>query len=231
MKYAYFHEEHRINADECAKEARDRQNETMTNYNVYNYFKGNTENCDQYSKKEIVDLSLDTQMHIKDGYGVTNMCLIDNDSKLRNDGGWNNPKEKVQLFTRVFQGVPNINKGGLNSVVEDKVTQGELNTIKKACDRISEKQFDVFTPLVPCLANNVQNTKHVIPEWQYGGVGGAPTRSYIHQQKFLEASGYIFADGVWKKKYCAMPASKQLDPTTSAYIGVDVSTKTVKPYR
>lgn len=200
MNKDLFNVEDSINKDTCAISARNKQNNSISEYNVYNYFKGNTPDCEAYDKTSIMNLSLDTQMHIKDGYGIGNMCVVDTDSKLRNDAIWTNSKEKSQLYTRVFQGTPNINKGGLNVPIEDRVKQGEYNTIKKGCDRVSETQLDSFIPLVPCLAKNVQNTKHIIPEW--GVWGGQPTRDFIHQKSFLEANGYVLDDKVWKKKYC-----------------------------
>ncbi len=199
-KSNYYNVNDNILQDGCAVDAKNMQNNSISDYNVYNYFKGNTDECNKFdSKKDITQFMSDTQMHIKDGYGVTNECLVDTDSKLRNDAIWTNSKAKVQLYSRVFQGIPNINHGGLIVPVEDVVKQGEYNDIRKGCDRLSETTFNKFYPLIPCLANNVQNVKHIIPEWRFGG---EPTRDYIQQKEFLEANGYVMENKVWKKRIC-----------------------------
>lgn len=198
-----FNEQNRIHCDTCAINAKNTQNEAINNYNIYNYFKGNTTQCDTFDKSAIINLSADTQMHIKDGYGVANECEIDTDSTLRNKGVWTNTREKTQLYTRVFQGIPNINNGGLIVPVEDRVKQGEFKSLRKGCDGITEREFPVFTPLIPCLSENVQNVKHIIPDYKQN----LPTRDFIHQKSFLEANGYVLDGKVWKKKYCTPDAS------------------------
>ncbi len=194
-----FHAEHRILADQCAIGAKDKQNNTISDYSTYNYFKGNENNCSHYNKDSIIETSIDTQMHIRDGYGVANMCVIDNDSKIRNDSKITHYKDNIQLFTRVFQGIPNINKGGLVIPIEDRVKQGEFNSMRKGCDRVSETQFPVFVPLVPCISQVMQNADTVVPNFElYKG-----TRDLIQQQKFLETNGYYNDNGVWTKKICS----------------------------
>lgn len=196
-----FNEPDGILSDQCAIDARNRQNAGINNYNIFNFYKGTADDCTKYSKKDIIDLSLDTQMHLKDGYGVTDRCVVDEDSKLRNGQVWTNPKEKVQLYARVFQGIPNINTGGLNVPVEDIVKQGQYNYLRKGCDNQSEQQYDSFMPLVPCLAKTVQTDRTVIPPWEGHGIP-IGSRDYIQQSRFLESNGYVLDGKVWRRKIC-----------------------------
>jgi hypothetical protein len=199
MSKNLFHSEHRILADPCAIGARDKQNNSMNNYSIYNYFKGTTDDCSTFDKNAVLDTSLDTQMHIKKGYGPTDKCVIDDDSKMRNDSLLTHSKDPQQIFGRVFTAVPSLNKGGLVVPVEDRVKQGEFKRLAKGCDNLSERQF-AFMPMIPCLAHSMQNADFVIPPFE----NGAPTRSYIHQTKFLENNGYFKTEqGIWKRRVCA----------------------------
>jgi hypothetical protein len=195
-----YHQESRILTDTCAVSARDTQNNIISGYSTYNYFKGNTDNCDVFDKQPIIDAMIDTQMHILDGYGSGNKCVIDEDSEIKN-----NPKkithfrDNQQLFTRIFAGIPNLNHGGLVIPVEDRLLEGDVVSSRKGCDNLGEKTWDTLMPLIPCLARTVQTDKTCVPDFQ----NNVPTRDLIQQQEFLKGSGYQFQDGIWQKKFCA----------------------------
>ena len=50
--------------------------------------------------------------------------------------------------------------------------------------------------MVPCLAKNIQNPVHYIPDPSLLVRGGAPTRDSLQQKKFLQSQGFKFVDGV-----------------------------------
>jgi hypothetical protein len=138
-------------------------------------------------------------MHIKEGYGVANACTVDNDTKLRNDQIITRGKCKNQLSSRLFNASPYLFRGELEPDTESRIRQGEFNNKNKTCDLLSEKSLDVFTPMLPCLKENIQDDKHIIPTWARGG---EHTRDHIKQQGFLERNGYVKKNNVWLKKNC-----------------------------
>jgi hypothetical protein len=172
----------------------------MNNYSTYNYFKGTTDDCSTFDKNAVLDTSLETQLWIKKGHGVSDKCVIDDDSKMRNDSLLTHGRDPNQLFGRVFTAVPSLNKGGLVVPVEDRVKQGQFKKNSKGCDNLSERQFAVFTPLIPCLAHSMQNADFVIPPFE----NNQPSRDFIQQTRFLENNGY-YKDGagIWKRKVCS----------------------------
>jgi hypothetical protein len=165
-----FENHHRLGEDSCYLESQNAQSDKIMSYKLFNPYKTNVENCES----KIYDLQNfvieNPNLHIKEGFGFTNACLVDQDSMLRNKAEMTNFKCKSQLATRVFPGGPHLNKSGFESVLDSRLTQGELNASKrKACELYNEKGFDVFTPLIPCLQNTIQDVNHIVPNWTRGG--------------------------------------------------------------
>ena len=193
-----FKNKTRLHEDECDVESKDIQNNNIYEYmsmNIFQTNKNNEKECSE-SLNKIRDFSVNNHMHIRDGMGVTNACYVDHDSEVRNKFEMTSDKAKQQLYTRIFQGVPNINRGGFEAEVDAKMTQGDLHVKSDYCDIISEKSFDRFEPMKECMLNKNQNIENVIPEWQWGGEG---TRDVLSQRDFLENNGYMFDGNVWKK--------------------------------
>jgi hypothetical protein len=69
-----------------------------------------------------------------------------------------------------------------NTDVESLLIHSEQVKQMKECGTVTEQQFvGVFTPLVPSLADNIQNPKNLIPEVAAAGWmrAGIPSRSYM----------------------------------------------------
>lgn len=194
-----FENRTRLHEDECDVESKDLQNDNIYEYRMLNVFQTNknTEKECVANMNKLRDFSVNNHMNIKDGIGFTNACHVDNDSEVRNKMQMTSDREKQQLITRMFQGGPNINKGGFEAETDSKMTQGDFSVRKDYCDILSEKSFDRFEPMKECMLKNVQNEKHLIPEWQWGGEG---TRDVLSQRDFLENNGYMFDGNVWKKQ-------------------------------
>lgn len=165
-----FDNHHRMGEDDCYKDAQRMQDDKIVAYALFNPYKTNVEKCEgkiDELQKFVVE---NPNLHIKEGYGVTNACLVDNDSSMRNDSKLTQYKCKNQLTTRTFPGGPHLNKSGFESVLDSRLTQGELNPSKqKSCEKYNGKGFDVFTPLIPCLRDSVQNVDNIVPTWTRGG--------------------------------------------------------------
>ena len=194
----YFRKEHRIGADDCWKDAELEQSKNIHDYMLFNIYKTNVPDC-QDELQRLSDFVVENNMHIREGYGNTNSCLIDKDSEVRNNQKITNEKCKSQLDSRVFHAVPDLSHGGFKAELESKLTQGEDTGEKKSCNVLSGKGLDVFTPLIPCIKNTVQDPNNLVPTWTWGG---EHTRDHLQQKKFLEQNGYVFDGKVWKKKFC-----------------------------
>jgi hypothetical protein len=118
----------------------------------------------------------------KEGFGYNNK-EIDTDSKLRT-----NPTQEGRLRcplhvqSRPFATVPYMGRGKLNSDVESGLIYSEFARVERPCGTVTETFFDgQFTPMIPHLAQHIQNPKNLIPEdaakgWVRSGV---PSRQYI----------------------------------------------------
>lgn len=186
----YFDKDHRVGDDSCAIETEIQQNDKISNYMLFNNALGVSE-CDNLSKKtenmnKLREFATENNLRIRDGYGVINPCNIDEDSSMRIDRDLIRDKSRTQMFSRTFQAVPNLSRGNVNIDNESKIQQGNNTWNLLNCD---EKQQDNFIPMIPCLANNIQNPNNIIQNWTRGG---ETTRDTIKQQEFLEKSGYVF---------------------------------------
>jgi hypothetical protein len=118
----------------------------------------------------------------KEGFGYNNK-EIDVDSKLRT-----NPTQEGRLRcplhvqSRPFATVPYMGRGKLNADVESGLIYSEFARVERPCGTVTETFFDgQFTPMIPHLAQHIQNPKNLIPEdaaqgWLRSGV---PSRQYI----------------------------------------------------
>ncbi len=118
----------------------------------------------------------------KEGFGYNNK-EIDVDSKLRT-----NPTQEGRLRcplhvqSRPFATVPYMGRGKLNSDVESGLIYSEFARTERPCGTVTETFFDgQFTPMIPHLAQHIQNPKNLIPEDAANGWlrSGVPSRQYI----------------------------------------------------
>ena len=105
---------------------------------------------------------------------ITTIAIITNDKSVN------------QLFSRPFLTVPYMGNGSGNPCVDSMLKPGEDTFQGKACN--NKRENPNFQPLVKCLKNNVQNTKHLIPEdvkidWVRGGI---PSRQLVRDIEYKE---------------------------------------------
>lgn len=163
-KMKYLNKEGRLYDDNCSLLTKEIQNKNINNYNLDNTYFTKDCDCSIYT-----NLLYDNNLVIKDGYGFSSGCVIDNDSQLRNNSKNTNQRERELLCPRSFQGVPNLNKGGFIPNIDSKLRNSDDTTDIKICDNITEKNFNRFQPPVNCLLNEIQNPDNIIYPWVRGG--------------------------------------------------------------
>ena len=113
-------------------------------------------------------------MSYRDGYGYVGRKgeCVDKDSMLRNGSILTQHGEKMLLPNPGFLTVPYMGHGRNSSCTSNVVLESSSTSVKKSC--LPETSRTPFTPLVNCLADQVQNTDHIIQEdirddWVRGG--------------------------------------------------------------
>jgi hypothetical protein len=188
-----------IKQDECAQLAEDVQNQHQETYMLYNPVHAEmgppNGNC---NNKELIDFQTSCpNLNLHFGYGVSDWCSIDGDSELRYSA-ITHDKCPIQLRTEVFPGPPNMSSGPVHPDELSELLSGDQTREKRACNVLagSSTLDNVIVPLVPCLAENIQNPDHIVPPWTWGGV---PSRELVREAEYLEKCGYEYDGKVWQK--------------------------------
>ena len=170
--------------DPCAILTKDFQNTSIEQYNLDNYYW--TKDCECPINNDFVLDNLN--LRGRDGYGNVNKCAVNTDSDLKYSS-LVHPKGREQLCVRWYQGVPNLDDGGLLPNLESRLKYGSEDTsIIRDCDRVTEKDFDRWTPLLPCYALTVQDPKHIVMP---NNATNANTRSYVQDDRYLQHCGFV----------------------------------------
>ena len=181
IEFKGFHNNTRRSNEGSSIDYKKKQDSKFSNYNLTNYY-SDKERKQYLNSLEHVGLSAQGN---KDGYGD----VIDTESTLM-QSIMTNPKFKQQLVTRPFKGWPYMGAGETHIVNPDlysKLQNGTDTRTKKAADALAGVSIDRFIPLVPCLADNVQNTEHIIPE--YWVRGGESSRAHIQNIDYYKLCG------------------------------------------
>ena len=139
----------------------------------------------------------------RDGHGWTSMggCNIDADSKMRNAKNFTNTRCINQLNVRPHATTPYMGRGQGNICIETKLLPGEDTSQKRQCNNLAGISIDRFIPQLPCIRDNIQKAKHLIPEdnnseWVRGG---QPSRQNIRDKEYLRKCGFKDTGKFWKK--------------------------------
>ncbi len=114
---------------------------------------------------------------------------IDNSSQLRNKEC--NKKNNKELDTRLFPGSPYMGRGSgvlEYTDVNSKLNFGEDTRTSKSNNITSSYSADNFIPLVPHIAENIQDPEHIIPK--YWVRGGMSTRVVTNNIDYLKSCGF-----------------------------------------
>ena len=172
----------KLKDDVCNENGELKQNNNINDYMLSNYASCN---CD-------LDNVLKTSTNnrgvlIKDGYGVSE-CNINGDSKIRQGKVERHYKSDLQLFPRPYLTTPSTITGDFKPNLESKLINAQI--IKRHKQMQNYSYQDIFTPLVPHLAKNVQEPEHIIQahvsdDWVRGGI---PSRDFAKFEDYLERS-------------------------------------------
>ena len=186
-----------IDYDNCAIKSSVEQSKGPGKYTTKNYYDCECEA--PYTR----DLSLNNPgVLYQDGNGWTSNggCNIDNDSKLRNDRNLTNLRSIHQLTHRMHGGVPYMGRGLGHPDTESELIHGIEARVQRPCN-IAGASRPNFIPQVPCIKNNIQNPKYIVPEdsmksWVRGG---QPSRQVVRNSEWLERCGYKYNGRFWTK--------------------------------
>ena len=121
------------------------------------------------------------------GYGWS-ASAIDVDSVLRNHSIQTNSPHcpiRGRVQPRPFATVPYMGRGKGDAQLESKLQMSAFVRQGKECGTISETFYEnQFTPMIPYVAENVQNPVHLIPEVASKGWvrAGVPSRQWVRDQ-------------------------------------------------
>lgn len=163
----------------------------------------NFHDCDCMAPK-VKDLSLQNpEVIFKDGYGWSSIdgCNIDDDSKLRNARNLTNTRCINQLFERPYASIPFMGRGEGNICQENKLLSGEDTYQNRPCNNLAGITIDRFIPQVPCIKENIQNSKNIIFEDNYSDWirGGQPSRQVIRDKDYLKKCGLKYNGKYWER--------------------------------
>ena len=184
QNYKIYDSQTSMCSDECWKDSKTKSNEEISNYYTYNT---NFAPCNE-QKVKLPDFYLDHENlrpnrnwgHVEnsdqlkcDNVDVYNN-LVNNKELMTHD------KCKLQIFERLFTACPSIrgSEGDISKEL-DVISGSDTNTLR--CKKtIMEQPLYKFDPLLDCV-KEVQNPKHIVPEWVNGG---EDTRSYINRLNY-----------------------------------------------
>lgn len=115
---------------------------------------------------------------------------INNSTLLRN-GELQNLEPKKELDTRIFPGSPFMGSGQSvlkNTDLSSRLKFGEDTRTSKSSNALSSYSADNFIPLVPSIAENIQNVDHIIPT--YWIRGGMSSRSVVRNIDYMKSCGF-----------------------------------------
>lgn len=175
-----------LGSDPCYQKTADEQSVGVGGYNLNNHYNCG---CGAQSTEEVA--MEQPSVIFRDGYGAGGMdgCKIDTDSLMKNGTIMTNPGCRQQLFSRPYLTVPYMGRGSGDSCVESPLQTGEDTFQRRECNTLSEVTLhNQFTPLLPCLKDNIQDARHLIQEdskkdWVRGGL---PSRQIVKNKDYQQ---------------------------------------------
>jgi hypothetical protein len=159
-----FNWENVLSQDECAKLAKSRENESISDYVMFNFF--DMGDCEGKMKELQSVASEHPNLRFRNGYGVASSCVIDRDSEVRNNVDLTHGPEKQQLYVRNFHAVPDFSRGVCAPNTESLLINGLDTSHDRVCNRLMERDFNRFTPYTECFARFIEQGQINIPAMQ-----------------------------------------------------------------
>jgi hypothetical protein len=168
----------------CYNSFHDKNNNTMFEYNFLPNIVNNQNNTrDSYIK------STNTLGILQDNNYDINGLNVNTSTSLRN-GNNGNTGCKREFDTRLFPGAPYMQNGQSilkNPDLSSRLKYGEDTRVSKSANLTSNYSANNFIPLVPSIAENIQNPEHIIPT--YWVRGGMSSRTVVRNIDYLKACG------------------------------------------
>ena len=153
------------------------------------YIIDNTFACDCGLERAKEVQLLQPNVNLTGGFGWMGEegCMIDNDSKLR-ENNLTNKKYINQFHNRPNAGY--FGKGPFNVDLESDIRDSIIIKEKRACGPLSGSSTLEYTitPMIDRLEKEVQNIKHIIPEDSMGSWvrGGLPSREIVRNKEYMK---------------------------------------------
>jgi hypothetical protein len=174
-----------IKNDSCFYDYENRTNELIHKYNFLPSLPDKKTN----NRKIYIDSSKTLGLLQTDNKDIFGKNIFES-TKLRN-GSISSNQSKRELDTRVFPGAPLMSNGQSvlkNPDLSSRLKFGEDTRSKKSQNCTGSYSADNFIPLVPAIAENIQNVDHIIPT--YWVRGGMSSRSVIRNIDYLKSCGF-----------------------------------------
>ncbi len=171
--------------DNCAHDYQDFANHRIYQYSFDPSIRTNVSNGqrDQYYAQTQVRGVLESRNPDVNGQHV-DTCTSLRNGVMTHDG------HRHQLDTRLFIGSPYMAQGQStlkNPDLSSRLLYGEESRTKKSQGSTVDVSIDNFIPLIPCIQKNVQDPKHIIPDyWVHGGMS---TRSVVRNIDYVKSCG------------------------------------------
>jgi|APGre2960657404_1045060.scaffolds.fasta_scaffold00312_15 hypothetical protein len=192
QKPQVFLDSRRYGSDCCAQEAKDAQNSAIYSWTSFQHLQADCKAPNMRSP----DFQYEhPNLRARIGYGVADGCAVDSYSALRNDPNqMTRDRCRIQLFERIFQGVPNLKPGVPAPEKEMPLQQGISSTtlegVQFSCKKsIMELRTNNPTPLLDCM-KDIQTAETTVEPWIRGGDN---TRDFVRRQEFLKNCGRQFS--------------------------------------
>ena len=179
----YYHQ-NRFKNDACFVATDTAQSTMPGQYRLQNYY-----DC-TCMPRQSMSLALNQPVtQFRDGYGYVGQrgCLVENDSAFRNGSELTNKKGPISLYERPYLTVPYMGRGVGDPCTESSLKEGITTQERKQCNTLAGIHLPhQYTPLVDCLASEIQDPVHIVPEvnsqdWIRGGY---PSRQWVHSLHF-----------------------------------------------
>lgn len=158
-----FDWENKLTMDSCALQAKENDNISIVDYYTYNSINCENQDSKPCSKTDL--MYYNPNLRFRNGYGLTDACNVETDSKARYVQFTHGP-EKKQLCVRNFKAVPDFAKGNLSITTIDSYLKNALDTsVDKDCAKLSEKTIQRFIPLNDCVKNHIDKYS---PNYEHG---------------------------------------------------------------
>lgn len=182
----YFDSGTTLKTDECAKNTIDSENQSIIDYNTFNY--NTIDSTCAKMMDNIQKVSLDNpNLRFRIGYGHPDQCFADIHSRLLKSE-LTHGSERMQLCTRNFVANPDLSTGILLPHIESQLQQGYSSTFSKDCDKMAEVDFNRFIPFQKCMQSFYDNYFSALPDTH---TIGENSRNIVQSKEYLKKCNFI----------------------------------------